>query len=79
MKKEHFIDPTASGIAENRIREGTVIDAAILPGAEIDIKAEERRGEELMGIHLDITTLEYLYLQWTIPMNIPIKQVRTEA
>lgn len=79
LKKAHSIDPTASSIAKKRIREGTGIDAAILRGAEMNIKAEEKRREQLMSIGLDKTTLEYLYLQWTISQDIPLKQVRNSA
>ena len=76
LKKAHSIDPTASGIAGKKPRERTAIDAAILRGAETNLEAEEKRREELMAIGLNKTTLEYLYLQWTIPQNIPFSQVR---
>ena len=79
LKKAHSIDPSASALAEKRIREGTSIDAAILRGAEINIKAEEKRRAELMSIGLDKTTLEYLYLQWIVTEDIPLKQVRTNV
>lgn len=76
LKKAHSIDPTASHIAGKKPRERTAIDAAILRGAETNLEAEEKRREELMEIGLNKTTLEYLYLQWTIPQNIPFSQVR---
>ncbi len=79
LKEKHSIEPTATYLAEKRRNEGTSIDAAILRGAEINIKAEEERRKELMGIGLDKATLEYLYLQWTIPMNIPFRQVRDKG
>ena len=76
LKAKHSIDPTASGIAEKRMKEGTSIDQAILRGVEINIKAEEKRNEERLGAHLDKETVEYLYLQWTVLSNIPFDQVR---
>lgn len=79
MKKAHSIDPTAGGIAEKRVRERRAIDAAILRGAEINIKAEGKRREEMMGIGLDKNTLEYLYLQWTLSSDIPLNHVRDTA
>ena len=36
LKEAHSIDPTASSVAEKRIRDGTTIDVAILRGAEIN-------------------------------------------
>ena len=79
LKAKHSIDPTASGVAEKRIKEGISIDQAILRGAEININAEEKRQEELLGAHLDKETLEYLYLQWTVSSNIPFDQVRDKG
>ena len=79
LKKAHFIDHTPSRIVENRIREGTAADAAILRGAEINHKAEENRGEELMGIGLNKTVLEYLFHQWITTNNISLEQVRNPA
>lgn len=76
LKKLHSIDPSPSGVAEKRIRDGTDVAAAILRGAEVNIKADEKRKDEIMGRHLDKNTLEYLYLQWTISRNIPFDQVR---
>ena len=60
MKKAHSIDPTTSGITEKRMRESSAKDAAILHSAKINIKAEEKRREELIGIDLDKNTLGYL-------------------
>lgn len=77
LKKAHFIDPAAGRISERRIRERTAVDATILRGAEINIQAEEKRRQELMGIGLNRTTLEYLYLQWT--KDIPSKPHRDPA
>ena len=79
LKEKHSIDPIASSVAAKRIREGTAIDQAILRGAEINRKAEEKRREELIGIHLDKATVEYLYLQWTITRNIAFDHVRDQA
>ena len=79
LKKSHSIDPTPSGVAEKRIREGVSIDAAVLRGVQINQKAEAERRKELMGIGLDKATLEYLYLQWTIPQNIPFNHVRDQG
>lgn len=92
LKKAHSIDPTASALAEKRKREGTAIDAAIIRGAEINTRAEERRKEELKemrelreereeqtGTTLNKTTLEYLYLQWIMSQDISFKQVRNKA
>ena len=79
LKKAHSIDPTASGVPEKRIRERTAIDAAIMRGAERNVKAEEKRREKLMGIGLDQNTLELLYLQWTLSSDIPLKHVRDSA
>ena len=79
MKKAHSIDSAASGIAEKRVREGAVEDAAILREAEITNKAEEERREQLMGIGLNKSTLKYLYLQWVITQDAPSKQVRNKA
>ncbi len=79
LKKAHSIDSAASGIAEKRIREEAVVDAAILREAEISSKAEEKRREQLMGIGLDKSTLKYLYLQWVITQDVPSKQVRDKA
>ena len=79
LKKAHAIDSTASGPAEKRIRERTAIDAAILRGAEMSIKAEQKRKEEMMGIGLDKNTLEYLYLKWTLSSDIPLNNVRNTA
>ena len=79
LKKAHFIDSVASGIAKKRIREGAAVDAAILREAEINSKAEEKRREQLMGIGLDKNTLKYLYLQWVITQDVPSKQVRNKA
>ena len=76
LRKEHLIDPSISAIAEKRRRDGTAIDIAILRGAEINIKADEQRRKDLMGIGLDKATLEYLYLQWTVSHDIPFNQVR---
>ncbi len=77
LKTAHSIDPTTSAVAEKRLREGIAINAAILRGAEINIEAEEKRRKEMMGSSLDKTTLEYLYLQWTVTHDIPFKQVRS--
>ncbi len=63
LKEKYSIEPTATYLAEKRRNEGTSIDAAILQGAKINIKAEEERRKELIGIGLDKATLEYLYLQ----------------
>ena len=79
LKKAHSINPTTSGITEKRIRESTAIDATMLRSAEMNIKAEEKRREELMGIGLDKNTLEYLYLKWTLAQSIPLKYVRNLA
>ncbi len=79
LKKAHSIDSAASGIARKRIREGAVVDAAILREAEINSKAEEKRREQLMDIGLDKKTLKYLYLQWVITQDAPSKQVRNKA
>ena len=76
LKKAHSIDPTASGIAGKKPRERSAIEAAILRGAETNLEAEEKRREELMAIDLNKNTLEYLYLQWTIPLDIPFGHVR---
>lgn len=75
LKERHQINPEANTIALKRRGDGTTVDAAILRGAEINIAAEEKRREELMSIDLDKTTLEYLYLQWTITQDIPFNQV----
>ena len=79
LKTIHSIDPSPSGVAKKRIREGVSIDAAILRGVQINQEAEEERRKELMGIGLDKATLEYLYLQWTIPQNIPFNHVRDQG
>lgn len=79
LKKAHFIDPTASDIAERRRQEGTTRDAAVLRGAEINIKVEETRREEPMGTGLDKTTLEYLYLKWITTPDIHFKPIRDPA
>ena len=79
LKKYHSIDPTASGLAEKRTRERTAIDTAILRKADISIKAEEKRREEMMGIGLDKNILEYLYLKWTRSQNIPLNNVRDKG
>ena len=63
LKQLHSIDPAISTITKKRIREGTAIDIVILHNAEINIKANEQRRKEIMGIKLDKITLEYLYLQ----------------
>ena len=76
LKKQHAIDLATSATAEKRIREGTTIDMAILRGAEANIKANEQRRREMMGIGLDKATLEYLYLQWTISHDVAFNQVR---
>ena len=76
LKAKHSINPTASGVAEKRIKEGRSIDQAVLRGAEMNIKAEEKRKEEYLGSYLNKETLEYLYLQWTVPSNISFNQVR---
>lgn len=76
LKDDHGIDPTISGLAQKRQREGTAVDVAILCGAEINVQAEVKRRKELMGIGLHKLTLEYLYLHWTITQDIPFKQVR---
>lgn len=75
LKERHQIDPSASSVAIKRQQEGKSIDAAILRGAEINLAAQEKRKAELMGIHLDKTTLEYLYIQWTVFEDIPFNQV----
>ena len=62
LKKYHSIDSVLSATTEKRIREGTVIDVVILRGAEINIKVNEQRRKEIMGIDLNKATLEYLYL-----------------
>lgn len=79
LKDKHFIDVTPSGIAVKRIREETAIDLAILRGTEINIKAKEKRREELIGRSVDKTTLEYLYLQWTIPLNLLFNHVQNSG
>ena len=76
LKKYHSIDPALSATAEKRIREGTAIDVAILRDAEANIKANEQRRKEMMGIGLNKATLEYLYLQWTVSHDVPFNQVR---
>ena len=76
LKNVHSIDPTASLIAEKRIRERTSIDAAILRGAEVSLEAEKKRRQDLMNIDLDKTTLEYLYIQWIVSQDLLFKQVR---
>ena len=76
LKEKHFIDSTGSSIAEKRIRDRTAIEIAILRGAEVNRKAEEERRKEMMGLGLDKSTLEYLYLQWTINRDIAFNQVR---
>ncbi len=79
LREKHSIDATSTGVVAKRIREGQAIDLAILRGVEINTKAEEKRKEELMGRNLDKVTLEYLYLQWTVPLNLPFKHVRNSA
>ena len=76
LKEKHSIDPAVSSVAEKIIREGTSIDAAILRGAEINIKAEEERRQQLLSLDINKNTLEYLYLRWTINQNIAFNQVR---
>ena len=62
LKKYHSIDSALNATAEKRIREGTAIDVVILRDAEANIKANEQRRKEMMGISLNKITLEYLYL-----------------
>ena len=76
LKERHSIDPSASSVAEKGLREGTAINVAILRGAEVNIKAEEKRRKEMLKLGLDKNTLEYLYLQWTINRDIAFNQVR---
>ena len=78
LKEVHSIDPTASSVAEKRIRDGTSVDVAILRGAEINRQVEEERRKEIMRIGLNKNTLKYLYLQWTIDCNIAFNQVRNK-
>lgn len=75
LKERHQIDPFLSTVALRRKTEGSTIEAAILRGAEINIAAEEKRQKDLLAVHLDKTTLEYLYIQWTVTENIPFNQV----
>ena len=76
LKTAHSIDPTHSSITEKRIREETAINMAILRNTKINIKTKEQRRKDLMGIGLNKTTLEYLYLQWAINYDIPFNQIR---
>ncbi|KAL9609359.1 MAG: hypothetical protein Q9167_005867 [Letrouitia subvulpina] len=61
--RTHGIDLSVDSIAIKRLRDGTAIEAAILRGAEINKQAEEKRRKELIGIGLNKTTLEFLYIQ----------------
>ena len=63
LKKLHFINSSPSDVAEKRIRDETDMAAAILREAEVNIKADEKRKDEIIGRHLDKNTLKYLYLQ----------------
>ena len=62
LKEKYSVNSIASSITEKRIQKGIAIDKAILRRAEINIKAEERCREEIIGIYLDKATLKYLYL-----------------
>lgn len=75
LAKYHGIDLSSSGILKKRQRDGTAIDTVILRGSEINKQAEEKRRKELMGIGLNKTTLEFLYIQWIVNQDLPFNQV----
>ena len=79
LKDSHRIDPSASSVALKRQQDGHSIEAAILRGKENSLLKEVVRRNELMSIQIDKSTLEFLYITWTVTDNIPFHQVAHPA
>lgn len=82
LNDKHRVDPEANPIAKRRDENGTAVDAAIHRHAdaihEFSTQEEARRREELIGLSLNKTTLEYLYLRWIVTQDIAFNQVTHE-
>lgn len=75
LKKTHKWYLAASGIAQKRKLDGIAIDQAILQGSNINVARETKRRQEMLGLTLDKTTMEYLYIQWIVECDLPFHQV----